>query len=322
MCSDTGAFCRDKAHFFPFFADVRLSTPSLCLGLLLLASCARASVLPPDEVLKRAVVASGQLQSSSFDVSIAFTADSPSMKGSGSAQLKGVLQDGGHAVGFALTAKGSLTQGGKDFTADISADVASDRDRQTFFRINKLNFVPAFPLLSDETLTRLLGQWWKSAPGAPGPAVSVSPDPGLLRAQSEVIRVTRDHGIVPLGDGEAYFYDVSLDQEKMMAFLQKMAEQNSAPFDAKAARASLQGYNAAGQVWIDDDSFLIQKVVWTVGPVENGTAPFLFTINAVLSEQNAAKPVQFPTDAKIFPGVQPFMLTSPETSSSSSTPVR
>ncbi len=287
----------------------RLLSPA-CLGLLLLASCARKSPIPPEEVLRRAVSASGQLQSASFDVAADLQLSAPGLKGGGKLALKGVLQDGGNAAQFALAADGAIAQGAQTYNGSVAAQVASDRDHEVFFRLDSLELAPENPLLTKDAIANLLNQWWKLPQKNAGSMVPVSPDPGLLRAQSEVVKVIKDRGVFSLDGQDAFHYDVTLDPEKMAAYLQRVSEEKHQPLDRDSTLEDLQAYDAKGELWIDAESFFVRKIQWSIRPKSGKATPYALTVTASLRDHNAAKPVEYPADAKPWTGLSAVFPTA------------
>ncbi len=299
----------------------------MCLGLLLLASCARKSPIPPEEVLRRAVSASGQLQSASFTVEADVQISAPGLNGGGSLKLSGVLQDGGNATKFALDVDGSVAQGSQPLSGKATIHVASDRDREMFFLIDSLELSSDNPLFTQESLQKLLHHWWKIPQKNAGSMVPVSPDPGLLRAQSEVVKVTKDLGVFSLDGSDAYHYGVTLDPQKMAAYLQRLSEENHRPLDRDTTLDDLGAYETKGELWIDAETFFVRKIQWTIRPRSGKSVPYALTVTAKLSDHNAAKPIEYPSNfsewkgfASTFPTATGSLVSSAASSASSVRP--
>lgn len=284
---------------------MRRTLPLIGLGsLFLLASCARASELPPDEVLKRAVAAGNQMESAAFSMDADIQLFLPDMPGRAKIHMDGVLQDGGEVTQFSFSGDGAVTQGGQPLGGTVQGDIISEQSHALYFKLNKASLSPEHPLFTQESIGKILGTWWMIPQGESAAAAKVTPDPSLLRAQSEVVAVTKDRGIVKYGNegSEAYHYDVTLDPAKFAAFLGKLASQRDGVFDETIVAKDLASYDAKGELWIDADTFMVHEVSWDIGPRQGKSAPYGLKLDVKLRDHNAATPVSLPSDARIYPG--------------------
>ncbi len=292
---------------------MKRTLPWLGFAVLALSSCARHSDLPPEEVLRRAVLASGQLQSAAFTVDADITSSQPELTGKADVRLQGVLQDGGREAEFTVTAHGTMKQDNEDLQADLRADIVSDRNSDLFLQLQDLTFTPPHPQWSPEMIASLLHQWWSFPSGNEAGVVPVSPDPSLLRAQAEIVKVTQDRGIVERNGHDSYRYDVTIDPLKLSAFLERVAQENGQESDTNAILASLNGYRAEGELWIDAASFVVREISWSISAAE-GESPYTLVITVMLDQHNAARSVSIPTEAQPFP----ISLDTPLSASSAS----
>ncbi len=271
------------------------------VAVLLLCGCRRAGELPPGEVLRRSTAASAQLQSVQYDVTIDLDMRNPLMAVLGKAALHGTLAGGGQDAAFSATVNGSLAKPGQPATTlQMIADVVNEAQNSYVF-VHTLAVQPE-PLLLGGSQA-MLGRWWKiPREGGQFPSQPLTPDPQFLRAQAAVVTVTKDHGLERINGRDAYHYTVAIDPDRLLALLQSTAEQHGKPFDAAVTRAQILQYDAKGDLWIAEDSFLVQRLAWTViSRVPTGTVPPVrLRFDALLRNHDSAPSVTVPADSELF----------------------
>ncbi len=272
--------------------------------------------------MKQAAARSGFLQSVVFDMTadIAGTIRKETgMTGKGRLTVHGITQDAGRMTQAGIVFSGSLG-GPSAHSAELDMEMISEKDGGTYFFLRTLNVTPQHPLLPTDAFRTFLGQWWNMASPAAGISpVTVSPDPGLLLAQSQVIRIVKDNGIRRIRGRRAYVYDVTVDAGKLMAYLKKQAEQQGKEFDEAAAVRDFSRYSAAGQLWVDADSFHVQRVTWDIRGNENGSETLRADVIVDFSAHDAAPAIAPPAAAKAF-GSQDFLRMPSGTSALLPTP--
>jgi hypothetical protein len=168
--------------------------------------------------------------------------------------------------------------------------------------IHSLSSQPSSTLFRPEMIGVIAGKWWLLSEGDTPPAVeSVSPDPRLLQAQAQVVSVTRDRGMTTINGRDVHHYDVALDTEKLVAYLSAVAEENGGEFDAAEVRKEVKAIEASGQLWIDAETYYVQKIEWVVQSLpinRGGAASVKFTIT--FRNHNDAPAIVPPKDAKQF----------------------
>ncbi len=277
---------------------MRRLLPCGCAGLLLLSACAARSPLAPEDVLRKAALASSTLQSAAFTLHADLKLPSPTGTTAVSLAAKGVLQDGGRTAQFTAQATGSLPfQDGMHLFSGIG-DVVAEWGRETYFRLQAVNADPPTPVLPADALRQALGVWWRVPSG--DPATPVGPDPRILNAQADVVKVTRDRGVQRIHGRSAYHYDVTLDPEKLIAFLQRIAEQDGKPFDRTKTLQDFQGYDATGELWVDAVSFYTHQITWDIRPKDPARGATI-TLSAELTDHDAAPAVHAPVQFKTYP---------------------
>ena len=268
-----------------------------CAGLLLLCGCARKSELPPEDVLKRAAAASDALQSASFIVRAQVTG--PKKAWDAKADVRGVLQDGGRSSRFDLTANGSLPAQDGPHAFRVKGEAVVEWGRDLYFRLDEAVSNPPHPLLPAAALAQLTGPWWRVPSAQESAAPAVTTDPRLLNAQAQIVRVIRDRGIQRIRGAEAYRYDVTIDPERLAAYLQRVAEGNGEPFDREATLREMGMYDAVGELWIDAHTYVVHSLSWDIH--QRAGDGLHLELTADLSDHNEAPPVHLPADARPFP---------------------
>ncbi|MBI1812425.1 hypothetical protein HY285_01580 [Candidatus Peregrinibacteria bacterium] len=281
---------------------MRRLTPSCAiLCALVLNSCAQRSLLPPAEVLHRAALASSTLRSATYTATADIAFGEKSSAVGGHLSLDGRLQDGGKQTQFHLIVTAHLGNGDAMHDVNADADVIVASPTEIYLRVNSVSVHPPLPAFSLDALNAFKDKWVRlPAAARPDGASTLTPDPGVLRAQSEVVTVTRDRGIESIDGHRAYHYDVSLDREKLLGFLRTSAAARSAAFDEANARSFVSAFDASGELWIDADRFFVDAVSWAIAPsaASAKTHPFSITVRAALGDHNAAPPVSPPSSAE------------------------
>jgi hypothetical protein len=283
----------------------RLLVPSIAL-LTLVAACSRQGEFAPEEVLRRAAQAVNQLESAAFDVRGQYSTPSQ--------------------TNLAWNAKGELAHGGKElsFTAHVSGTLADQEEKKhdvsaqadivvtstdVYFRLRSFTVNPPHPAIHSEQAAALVGTWYK-LPSEQNQA-DVTPDPGLLRAQSQVIHVTEDRGLSRVGDHESYNYVIESDPQKLRQFLENSGD----PRGAESVSALVTLLNGMkGDMLINSKTFFVDKFRWSSSGGQDSAS---MSLDMTLTNHNNAAPVTPPQ------GAVPFDLTkiSPVSLPTSSTEV-
>ena len=288
---------------------------AVVLACLALGACASASSaikpLPYDEVLRRAAEESLKLETAQYTVDGTFDLHTKASQAQGNVRIDGVFADKGKQVQLQLDL--TATYSGADGTANVingTTEVIVAGNDAVYMKLDSLTMQPENVLIPPEVLGRFAGKWWSLPGQTPVAAMQAAPDPSLLRAQSDVVSVTSDHGIENLAGVPSYHYSVMLDPQKFVRYLSAIAEQKHRPFDATGELKSLESLKTDGELWIDATSFALRKVRWNLHDVpvtagKGGTFDCAFT--ADVRNHNAAVKIVPPPDAKPF---SPVMLLS------------
>ncbi len=211
----------------------------------------------------------------------------------------GTVQDGGEQMQATMKADGSLPKGGIAHDIHLDADVVSQWSEWLFLRVRRAQSAPALPGWRMDLFSSAHGGWMKIPLGSGSPvAMDVTPDPGLLRAQFAVLRVTNDLGTETLDGSATYHYEVAIDRPKLLEFMRQSAAANGEMFDAGREDAQLQAWRVSGEVWIDSRYYYLRRFIWRLQPDARCCA---LSFDVRLQNHNAAHPVTFPRDAVIEP---------------------
>ncbi len=267
---------------------------SFLVGCVLLVGCAPKE-LPNNEVLERATLASQTLASSAFSISMngTFTALETGQQVTGTFTSEGATDDHGKKMSQHIEA--DLTWGGVTKPAHVLfAANTSVINSQTFFSIEKIQLEPNSAENMFSFLTPLTGKWWVMPSSVTG-SLNIAPDPNVLKAQAQVVRVERDEGIQKTENGYAYHYFVSLDQEKFQRFLKDAGQWDETQLE------NMKDLKATGELWIDAKTFYLESAVWKIesAPVMDGTLSATITIQ--LRDHDEAQDITQPESADVFP---------------------
>lgn len=260
-------------------------------ALLVLASCATKSDIPAEEVLRLSTQANRAVRSAAIDLSLSLNIPSAAGVSTVDAEIAGIMQNAGTQLQFDLDAEGTSAAGTR-WSTRSSFVVAGEGE--VYAKIGELTADPPLTLLPPETIADLRGRWWLLPSASAGlPAGDVTPDPRMLRMQTEVIDVTRDRGIVTLDGQRVHHYDTALNNDKLAAFLAETAGSGST-FDASA----LNGLSVTGELWIDAGTYVLRRARWNArGP--NGEP--VMKMEATISDHDNGFTVSPPADAQPLP---------------------
>jgi hypothetical protein len=249
----------------------------------------------PSDVLQRSVVANQNVRSA------VLTASGTIAEQSGGvipwSVTDGIVQDGG--TQFQCTVRLG------DEADPTVVDLTLLHPSEIYVRPRAIGSVVSRLPFSRETLASMVGSWWR-VPLGQGP-VSLTPDPRVLRMQSEVVRVVKDLGVGTIDGRKAYHYSVTVDPEKLLRFLRSIAEERGEALDENAINARLESYDVGGEVWIDASSFVVRRLSWDFVPrsgAQAGAVHFSVSVSAV----DQAAPIVPPTGAKAL--VSPLLSPS------------
>lgn len=264
------------------------------LVLFCLTSCVRHGPLASDEVLRRAAQQVQALNSAHVAGTVTMHSSEANIEKSVVLTADGVLQNGGKQLSLGIDIKASTS--GSDGKSVVShVDVIVMSPSETYLRLMSFDATPKSADLTTE-LDPLLGKWWRlQDPKAAAHTQDVSPDPVLLRAQSQVLAVTNDLGLTRIAGSDAYHYTIGIDPVRLEAFLKAQAAaqgKTASPSTIAALSAMLTG--ATGEISIDAETFFIRALTWSIPHMGSGPV----SLELSLDTYNAAPAVVPPESAE------------------------
>lgn len=256
-----GARDADQAHSLPM--STRFSRFALLIGTATLAACSRGGVEDPATVLERAAVNAQGLESAAFDVTFDYSVpEGFSARGT----AEGVLAEGGRQLSFSVNASVTVPSEGLDKTVSVDGDVVVAGENEAYMRIRRADgsvpFLPGIGLVPPE----MLDTWFSLGSGTASGSSSMTPDPSFVAMQVQVIRVTEDRSYEEVDGEDCYAYDVTIDRDKALAYLERTSQDRGQAFDRQATEEFLSLYDAKGTMWIDAETSVIRRISWTFDP--------------------------------------------------------
>lgn len=273
--------------------------------LLPLASCRpEVALLPPEEVLQKAVVASQSLTSAAYTANADFAFSGGTFgDGGGTLDIQGAINEGGRTVGGRVKASMHFRDAdGIERTTHAELDTVSMESQRFYLFVRSLLSSPDGGFFDPASVQRILGVWWEfSAPDA-GANLSIAPSPRLLQAQASVVQVTRDLGTTEIGGVPAYHYAVALDPDRFFAYAQAQALERNEPIDEAELRAQIVSLQATGELWISAVDFHVLNVRWEIPSLRLPEGSVLrVDFTASLSQHGSAPIVEIPSGSQPFP---------------------
>lgn len=281
----------------------RFTLPFLCI---LVAACTQQGsdtpALPPEEVLERAAQATQKLENAQYLITADYDVDSGNTwQAEGVLRLDGILQNAGQQVRFQtdITAQVEDIEQGS-YSLDGTVELVVMQEDEVYMNIHSLTSQPNSSLFSPGMIGMIAGKWWflPSQDRAPETA-SVTPDPRLLKAQAQVVKVVQDNGVTFFSGSDSYHYDVELDKQKLLQYLASAAKEQGETWNQAEAEEMLAQVEATGELWIDAETFFVEKLVWDISALPfgaKGAADVALTVT--FRNHNAAPNIEPPTEAQ------------------------
>lgn len=274
---------------------------SLCLVSCTGGQKAVVPQLEPDEVLRRAATAAQKLESAQYTAQGEFDTQADNQSVSGTMRIDGALQEAGKQLKFQIDIDADLKGAETNAAVSGTVEVVMLSGEEVYLNVHSVTSKPASAIFSSDMIDAIAGHWWKLPGGAEVPVASVTPDPRLLHAQSQVVEVVKDRGIDTMNGVPNYHFDVRLNKEKLVAYLAEVAQKKGTDFASEEMRAQLEQLSAVGELWIDAEQFNLQKVIWKLSslPLEHGgTASATLTIT--FRNHNKAPAIVPPEASDVF----------------------
>lgn len=258
--------------------------------LLLLLACTQPT-LAPEEVFGRATTAIRGFTSADFTVHARSSYEDETLW---SADIDGRMASGGTQISFHANA--AMFEAGSR-AASFEGDVVIPSEGEVYLKADSLALGQGLsPFLSVIT-----GTWWKLPETGSGASKNaLTPDPSLLSMQMETVTLTKDHGTERINQRLAYKYDVTMDQEKLLAYLEKTERAKGTTFDRVEWQNYLNMRTINGTVWIDAETFLPDKLLWTIVSTDPDE-PNTIDLDVTFANHNKAVSIVPPATSSPFP---------------------
>lgn len=272
---------------------MRYSALTVAVCTLALAACAKQTGLPAEEVLNRSSVANRGLLSAHIVVTARISSvDAATGSLDASGIVEGNMQQGGNQLDVAFSTQGVRSTGQQSLTWKATGRVIVLSPQESYMSVENIETSPTLPMFALPEFQNFIGTWYK-LPSTSAPSPTLTPDPRLLRLQSDAVRVIKDHGIQHIDGKNMYHYEVAIDPQRLSAYLQESGE------SSEDVLAQLSKYDATGELWIDENTFLLTKAVWNIKQ-KDVEGPVL-TLSMSLSDPGLQVTVTAPADAKPLP---------------------
>lgn len=236
-------------------------------SVLLCASCSQAT-LTPEEVFGRSMSAIRDFSSAQFTVHARSELNgAPAWR----ADLDGTMASGGKQLSF--DADLSMRTGAAE-DASFKGSMLIPAEGEVYVKADSV----ALGQGTAPFLGALTGTWWKLPETGSGSSdAALTPDPSLLSMQLETVTLTKDRGTERINQRVAYKYDVTMDRAKLLSYVERTEGERGGDFDRDEWETYLSLRDINGTVWIDTETFLPDKIEWTIvsrDPDQPGTVSF------------------------------------------------
>lgn len=276
----------------------------LCTTVILLVACNRQATeiapLPAEQVMKNAAQASVLMESASYTMNANFTLiGTLGAVISGEANLEGSLHQSGEHLQLHAKVSANIQDDTGDTSLQADANVIVMGTNQTYLRINDFTSSGEKTILPPMLVTSVRNTWLDlRSDVTTSPAAAVTPDPRLLYAQAQVVRVTSELSPAMIDNRIHYHYAIELDNEKFVEYLMQLSQDRGETFSKDELAEEYQDLHAEGEIWIDAQSFHVRRLLWDISPFVSQTGTSIQAkISANFSDFNNAAPIQAPDNA-------------------------
>ncbi len=259
---------------------VRTVSSALFLALIL-SACSQTPNLPPEEVIRRAVIRSNTVESVAVSLSADVRTEETTAL-SGSVIMQAVIRSGGQAwtADTSFNVESAMSRGHERASGRLV--FVSPGTGRTYVRLEAAEGV--LGLLLRQSFTGSSTGWMVyGEESASKPTRRQAPDPAMLSSYADALTVTEDLGTMKDSDGRTlYHYMVALKSETL----------SSMPDGGSIEAAS--GLSAKGEMWIDSSDFSLSRVIWNIRGVPTSLGLITLHADALFSDYNSASQIQTP----------------------------
>lgn len=270
------------------------------LATLALAACSSGGNEDPAAVLEKAAAKAQQLQSAAFNANFSYDAQPMSIGGT----ADGTLADGGKRMSFAFSVDTTIRGTGADRTVSAKGDVVVAGENEAYVRLDRVDgsilYLPGIGLVPEEALHR----WIRTGQGIATADDDLTPDPAMIARQTRTLDVVRDRSYQTIDGRKCFVFDVTIDHDRMLAFLEETARTRGESFDRAAAETFLSSYESEGVAYIDASTYVIRRIDWTFSAAP-GQPDMEGSFSIRLRDHDAPVEITPPSDAASLDDVLP-----------------
>jgi len=287
--------------------------PLLLVGTLVVLGCKpliEEGRLEPQQVLRLSSTASQSLESADFFASFSASIDAAEAGPIDlSGTVNGTMQNAGKQLKFSLNASGGREQAEDSVVIAGALEAIIAGKQEVYVNVSSLTLSPEEELIQPETIAMIVDQWWKlpSADELAQENIAVTPNPRLLKAQAEVVRILEDKGMEEVDGAESYHYQVEVDKTQLMDYLKKVSEEDGTEFDQARVEVELAPIEITGELWIDAETYFVRQLEWDVENIDE--EDFGISFKVTFTNHNEADSISPPEEFKVF---SPFMFMQPD----------
>lgn len=268
-------------HSTKFF--ILCSTIALC-------ACTAQESFSPEEVLHKSSAANVGLTSAHLSLSAKASVKVESVNVmNGSLQVDGNIQSGGKQFEVQYATEGTYAVSASPITWNARGKMIVLSENETYLIADQIE--------TNSPLMSMSGTWFR-LPSLQPASPNITPDPRLLRLQSDAVRVIKNHGTSMYQSKRMYHYDVELDAERVSAFFVSISDAQSLAAKNTVTQL-LSEYDVKGELWIDQETFLLTKAVWTIARKDDSSVQA--TIEMSLSDIGKPVSITAPAEFEPFP---------------------
>jgi len=287
--------------------------PLLVVGACIVIGCkplVEEERLEPGQVLRLSATASQSLESADFSATFSASVDvSEAGPIDLSGTVNGTMQNAGKQLRFSLDASGGRDQAEDSIVIAGALEAIVAGKQEVYINIGSLVLSPEEELIQPETIAMIQNQWWKlpSADEFAQDNVAITPNPRLLKAQAEVVKILEDKGMATIDDRESYHYEVEVDKTRLLEYLRKVSEEDGTELDEEKVEIELAPLIISGELWIDAETYFVRQLEWDIDNMDD--EDFGISFKVTFSNHNEAGLISPPEEFKVF---SPFMFMQPD----------
>ena len=121
--------------------------------------------------------------------------------------------------------------------------------------------------------------------------------------------MVKDRGVTTIDGASVRHFDVVLDSEKLLAYIEQLAAARQETIDREGMSRAIENLQATGEMWIDAETYALRRVLWTIESLQTAQGVLSGSFTAHLSEFDTAPIITPPADAQVLSPASFFGLT-------------